>query len=204
MLMGCASALKVETTAAPVAAASNAEPMGDYLTRAQALGEGEGEREQARLIYRAAAKAYPADKRPWLRLAQSYFDARDYGNAVLAAQEVAQRDASDVTAQSLLAISGLRISTAALSTLRSPNHMNSTARQEAEQMAQSLRTILGEPVLVPTVAEPEPAKPLRSRAAVRPTVKARTITPSQGSAPLQAPGLGITKQTPPSPFGALN
>lgn len=193
-LVGCTVAPKVEE-AKPLTAV--AEPIGDSLARAQALEVGESGREQARQIYREAAKAYPADKRPWLRLAQSFFDARDYGNAVLAAEEVVQRDASDATAQSLLAISGLRISTAALSSLRNPTHMSSSTRQEAEGMAQSLRSILGEPVLVPRTIEADAPRP---KAAARPQNKPRAVVAP--SAPSAAP---VPKAAAPSnPFGALN
>lgn len=194
-LIGCSTPPRPVEEAKPLTPA--VEPIGEYMSRAQTLSASEGGREQARQIYRAAAKAYPADKRPWLRLAQSYFDARDYGNAVLAAEEVVQRDASDTTAQSLLAVSGLRISTTALSTLRNPNHMNASSRQEAEEMAQSLRTILGEPVLVPTVAEPEPPRP---KVAPKPRPKPRATL----GAPSTAPAATTKPAAPASPFGALN
>lgn len=193
-LVGCSVAPKLEEVKplAPVA-----EPIGDSLARAQAVEVGEGGREQARQIYREAAKAYPADKRPWLRLAQSFFDARDYGNAVLAAEEVVQRDASDTTAQSLLVVSGLRISTAALSTLRNPTYMNSSTRQEAEGMAQSLRSILGEPVLVPRSVEAEAPRPKTgAKPQIRPRAVAGSIAPAAAVNPKAA--------APSNPFGALN
>jgi tetratricopeptide (TPR) repeat protein len=179
--------------------APTVEPIGEYLSRAQSLEAADGGREQARHVYREAAKAYPADKRPWLRLAQSYFDARDYGNAVLAAEEVVQRDSTDVTAQSLLAVSGLRLSTAALSALRSPTDLNSSTRQEAESMAQNLRLILGEPVLVPPTVEAEPPK--RPKAITKPRAPSRAaLAPS-----LPTPPVGTAKSSgPSSPFGALN
>ena len=195
-LIGCSATPSKPDEARPAAAVS--EPLGEYLARAQALEASEASREQARQVYRAAAKAYPADKRPWLRLAQSYFDARDYGNAVLAAEEAAQRDSSDVTAQSLLAVSGLRISTAALSVLRSPSQMTSSTRQEAEGMAQNLRSILGEPVLVPRPLEVEPDQ--RGKAAVRPRAKTRAIVqPGTPTPATTAP----KPAAPSSPFGAL-
>lgn len=178
--------------------ASTVEPIGEYLSRGQSMETAEAGRESARQVYRAAAKAYPADKRPWLRLAQSYFDNRDYGNAVLAAEEVVHRDSTDVTAQSLLAVSGLRISTAALSALRSPSDLNSSTRQEAEGMAQNLRMILGEPVLIPRPVEAE--LPVRPKAGVKQRPVARTA-PASGviSPPANAKPAGAA-----SPFGSLN
>ncbi len=176
--------------------ANKSEPLAEYMSRAQAAEALDGGRERARLIYRDAARAYPTDKRPWSRLAQSYFDAADYGNAVLAAQEVVQRDPADSAAQGLLAVSGLRISTAALSALRGQNNLNTSTRSEAEDMARNLRAILGEAVLVPKppeAAAPVVRPPVRSAPRTVPPVRRATTVPSAPAAPA-ASG---------NPFGAL-
>ena len=176
--------------------APTVEPLAEFLSRAQAADAADGGRERARMIYRDAAKAYPTDKRPWLRLAQSYFDLGDYGNAVLAAQEVVQREPGDMTAHSILAVGGLRISTAALAALRGQNSLNSPTRAEAEQMARTLRAILGETVLVPRQAATDSAapapKPRSRRRATADTAPASTAKPV---APVTAPAG--------NPFGAL-
>lgn len=194
-LVACSTSPKQADGEAKVLA-SKSEPLAEYMSRAQAAEALDGGRERARLIYRDAAKAYPTDKRPWSRLAQSYFDAADYGNAVLAAQEVVQRDPADSAAQGLLAVSGLRISTAALSALRGQNNLNTSTRSEAEDMARNLRAILGEAVLVPKppeAAAPEVRPPVRSvPRTVRP-VRRATTAPSAPAAPA-ASG---------NPFGAL-
>ena len=186
--------------------AAKVEPLSEYMSRAQAAEAAEGGRERARLIYREAAQSYPTDKRPWLRLAQSYFDAADYGNAVLAAQEVVQRDSADSVAQGLLAVSGLRISTTALSALRNQNNLTTSARSEAEDMARNLRTILGESVLVPKPADTAqegvgPRTPARPRVPARP----RTARPDNAASPaVAAPPPVVPSQQPSSnPFGAL-
>ncbi len=176
--------------------ATKIEPLAEYMSRAQAAEGLEGGRERARLIYRDAAKAYPTDKRPWSRLAQSYFDAADYGNAVLAAQEVVQRDPADGTAQGLLAVSGLRISTAALSALRGQNGLNTSTRSEAEDMARNLRAILGETVLVPK--PPEGAAPV-----VRPPVRATPRPPAPVRRAPVAPNAPAAPAGSSNPFGAL-
>jgi hypothetical protein len=183
------------------------EPLSEFMDRAQNTESVAGGRESARLIYRDAAKSYPTDKRPWLRLSQSYFDAGDYGNAVLAAQEVVQRDANDSVAQGLLAVSGLRISTAALAALRTQDSLTSlrtTNRSEAENMASMLRSILGEAVLVPKppelVQEPvqvAPPPPVRRTATVRPKV-ARSAP-----AGVAAPAVPAAPAPRANPFGAL-
>jgi hypothetical protein len=186
--------------------AAKVEPLSEYMSRAQAAEAAEGGRERARVIYREAAQSYPTDKRPWLRLAQSYFDASDYGNAVLAAQEVVQRDSADSVAQGLLAVSGLRISTTALSALRNQNNLTTSARSEAEDMARNLRTILGESVLVPKPADTAqegvaPRAPARPRVPARP----RTARPANAASPAAAAPAPVVPSQQPSnnPFGAL-
>jgi len=141
-----------------------------------------GEKDTARDAYRAAAKVDPTSKAPWLKLSESYFESGDYGNAVLAAQEVLHRDNGDSVAAGILAVSGLRVSTSALALLRQHNDINAGTRGEAETLARSLRELLGEPVLVPrpeSEAVAQAARPKRSKAAVKraaapPTAAAKT------------------------------
>lgn len=204
--LGACSTKPTQGGADPKELSVKAEPLTEFLDRAQAAEAMEGGRERARLIYRDAAKSYPTDKRPWLRLAQSYFDAGDYGNAVLASQEVVQRDPADSVAQGLLAVSGLRISTTALASLRNQNSLTTSARSEAENMARSLRSILGESVLVPKPAdsaqEAAGARPaVRRRAPVRPKAvrPAPVAVPSASSAQPAVP----SSPAPSNPFGAL-
>lgn len=126
----------------------------------------DGNRDGVRQTYRAAAKAYPASKEPWIKLAEDYFEAADYGNAILAAQEVLARDTSDGAAPSILAVSGLRVSASALQVLRAQNQIAGGTRMEAETMARTLREVLGEPVLVPRPAPaPKPRAPRPASAA---------------------------------------
>lgn len=201
VLSGCSTVPGSADGAEPVAVQS--ESLNDLLGRAETEEKLEGGRERTRLIYRDAAKAYPTDKRPWQRLAQSYFDATDYGNAVLAAQEVVQRDPTDSVAQGLLAISGLRVATAALAGLRSQSGLNGSTRTEADEMARNLRSILGQSVLVPKVGEsavgsesPEQARaPVASKPSVTPVVRpAVRKPPVKGGGP-QVPAA--------NPFGGL-
>ena len=81
---------------APVPA-PKVEGLPELMHRA-ATAQASGDREKARELYRSAAKAEPTSKAPWLKLAEGYFESGDYGNAVLAAQEVIHRDASDSVA----------------------------------------------------------------------------------------------------------
>jgi hypothetical protein len=93
---------------------------------------------------------------PWLKMANVWFEAGNYPSAILAANEVLHRDAGNQEAKSLLGVSGLRVAAGAVSGLRSPSSVNSSARVEAENLTNSLRTALGEMVLVPA-AEGGPA-----------------------------------------------
>jgi hypothetical protein len=159
-----------------------------------------------RELFRAAAASYPTRKEPWSHLADSYFAANDYGNAILAAQEVLQRDAADPVANSILAVSGLRVSTGALGALRQQQSLSSDTRGQAEDIVKTLREVLGEPVLVRRARPAAPATgaaaasvpgaavaPAPGAAAARPTLPpaapppAATTRPATASAPASAP-----------------
>lgn len=170
-----------------------------------------GARQQEREQYRKAAQAYPTSKEPWLKLAEGYFEAADYGNAILSAQEVLQRDPADRLAGSLLAVSGLRVSASALAALRGQQDLSTDTRRQAEEVVRQVREALGEPLLV---AKPADTTPAAKRTPVRPRVVA---PPGAGaSSPLAAAsseagaGRGLVAPVPPpakrpgtSPFDAL-
>ena len=61
-----------------------------------------------------------------------------YGPAITEAQEVLQRDNTDLTAQSILAVSGLRVSADALDQLRKVDEVKGSTRSEAESVAKTL------------------------------------------------------------------
>jgi tetratricopeptide (TPR) repeat protein len=122
------------------------------LMQAAEASAKDGRREAARLQYRDAAKAYPTNALPWTKLAEDYFAAEDHGNAILAAQEVVLREPQNVVAQSVLAVSGLRVSSAALTSLRAQQSgVPSSTREQAALLTKTLREALGESVLVPRV-----------------------------------------------------
>ncbi|MDE2401386.1 MAG: hypothetical protein KGL90_06945 [Burkholderiales bacterium] len=150
-----------------------------------------GKTDEAIAALDVAVKVDPASKQPWLRKAQIYFDARQYGQAITAAQEVLQRDTTDLTAKSILAVSGLRVSAQALEQLRTANEVNGSARTEAESVAKLIREALGEPILVPPLAADAsasaPAKMHARRSAPR---QARLASvPSSSTASVSTPAL---------------
>jgi hypothetical protein len=131
-----------------------------------ALASGQNDRAQG--ILKTAAANYPAEKSPWLHMAQIKFDRASYGEAIMNALEALQRDPADKLGNSIVAVSGLRLSTKALADLSQQNNLNGSLRSEAQDLAKLLRTSLGEDVLVPAanpaVRKPAPAPAKKSAA----------------------------------------
>lgn len=174
VLGGCSTAPKTEAqqaTQRQVLQERVAEKLG-----AADLAIEQGQAEQAWTHLDGAIRLDPAAKQPWLKKAQLRFDARQYGEAITYAHEVLQRDVNDLTAKSILAVSGLRVSAQALDELRKANEVNGSARSEAEMVAKLIREVLGEPILVPTGADSE-VRPARRVAKPR-----RDVTPAAAPA----------------------
>jgi Tfp pilus assembly protein PilF len=199
--MGCSTAPKGKDAAAPSA---SQEKLAESLAAAD-KAQKTGNTEQALEQLEQAIKADPASKAPWLKKAQIHFDARQYGQAITEAQEVLQRDVNDLTAKSILAVSGLRVSAQALEQLRKANEVNGSARSEAESVAKIIREALGEPILVPAVGGDAAPKSRQRGVAAKPAV-------SVPSAPSAAPKPAAVSTPKPAaqasggrsnPFGAL-
>jgi Tfp pilus assembly protein PilF len=192
VLAACSSAPKKDDVAAKLAAQEQANEhmvASDKALRA-------GHVEQAMEQLEAAIKSDPATKTPWLKKAQIHFDAREYGHAITQAQEVLQRDVNDLTAKSILAVSGLRVSAAALEQLRKGNEVTGSARSEAESVAKIIREALGEPILVPApplASASEPASKTSGKAfsagqrSSVPRTAVRPVPISAGAAASPAP-----------------
>lgn len=142
-----------------------------------------GQTDKAQAILKNAATTYPADKTPWLHLAQIKFDRASYGEAIMNALEALQRDPNDKLGNSIVAVSGLRLSTKALADLSQQNNLNGSTRSEARDLAKLLRTSLGEDVLVPAggTAVARQAAPVK-KAAPHPTPHGKDATPSSDDA----------------------
>lgn len=123
-----------------------------------------GQNDKAQSILKSAATSYPADKTPWLHLAQLKFDHASYGEAILHAQEALQRDPNDRLGNSIVAVSGLRLSTKALADLSQQNNLNGSLRSEAQDLAKLLRAAIGEDVLVPSSNAARKAAPAKKPA----------------------------------------
>ncbi|MFZ4552401.1 MAG: hypothetical protein ACOYNB_11315 [Aquabacterium sp.] len=185
------------------------EKVGESLSAADKAHKA-GQVDQAFEQIDKAIKLDPASKQPWLKRAQIHFDARQYGFAISDAEEVLQRDVNDVTAKSILAVSGLRVSAQALEQLRKVNEVSGSTRSEAESVARIIREALGEPILIPAAAMPvTPATKTKARPAPRKVAGAGStdaVASEAGPVSTAKPSAPVKPASPPvrnNPFGAL-
>lgn len=180
--------LLVVAALVPVLAACSTMPAktGSYATvldNAEAAVRA-GHVESALVSFDEAAQADPTSKQPWVRIAQLQFDAGNYGRAIVAAEEVLQRDPADQVADSVLTVSGLRIASQSLERLQGSGALASeTARIEAERLAATMRATMGETIL-DSGAAPAPKASARSRA---PTRRASTPAPKPAAPAAEKP-----------------
>jgi hypothetical protein len=158
-----------------------------------------GEADKALVILKKATAFFPADKAPWVRIAQIKFDSANYGEAIINAQEALQRDPSDTLANSIVAVSGLRLATKALADLSRENNLSGSVRTEAQDLAKLLRESLGEVALVPVSQRGKTAVTASPKSGMG-THKAAAKM-AQGK-PFKVPG-GGSEGGNSNPFGAL-
>jgi predicted Zn-dependent protease len=167
LLAACASNPPAgkEPKAAPTVASAMAEADTAMLA---------GQNDKAYAVLKNAATAYPTDKTPWLRMAQMRFDSTDYGAAIVDALEALERDPDDTLANSIVAVSGLRVTSKALADLSQKNNLTGNVRTEAQELAKLLRSSLGEEALVPggRASQRREAPPKRVGSAAPPASRA--------------------------------
>jgi hypothetical protein len=181
---------------APAQPAPAIVSMDEWMARGDAAVQ-EGDHTKARDAWRSAAKDYPTAKQPWLKLSEDYFNASDYGNAVLAAQEALQRDPHDRLANSVLAVSGLRLTAGSLAALRDDGAYAVGSRDEAVAVTHSLREALGEPVLVPPPDTPVHKHVAKAPRSAQHASGAAEAAPPVAIAPAAVPPRTVAA-TPPS------
>lgn len=150
--------------AAVLGACATSPPPKPPATVASLMSEAEeaikaGKHEEGVLLLKTAAAAFPADKAPRLRIAQVQFDRRHYGEAISHAQEALERDPNDLVAHSIVAVSGLRVSSKALTDLALKNNLVGNVREEAQSLAKLLRANIGGeiiPLVKPPPRQPKP------------------------------------------------
>ena len=190
LLVGCASTPKPLTQS----------ELDELMTQSEQKVEvllGEQKRDEAVGVLNQIAKMNPARTEPWSRLSRVHFDSGNYGQAIVAADEVLQRDPTDREAKSVRAVSGLRVATQSLTQLRFDTQMKGSARADAIGLAKVLRETLGEEVLVPPIDEEEAArmkaleeqKERRVRARRAKRAAKRVVEPLVPTAPVAAPSV---------------
>lgn len=177
LLIGVATLAGCATGTADTAAQRPAVTQNVYAEAEAALVA--GQKDKAVGLLRTATVAHPADKKPWVRMAQIRFDANQYGDAISHAQEALARDPEDTLAYSILAVSGLRVASKALADLTRKNNLQGSVRSEAQNLAKLLRSSLNEEVLVTT--RPAPRKEGASRRAASQPAVAAPSRPSSNS-----------------------
>jgi predicted Zn-dependent protease len=164
VLAGCAS-----TAPTP---ASKPAPMATAMADADAAVKA-GRTDQAYAILKAATVAHPTDKSPWLRMSQLRFDDKQYGEAIVAGLQAIERDPDDMLAYSLVAASGLRVSSKALNDLTQKNGFTGSVRSEAQDLAALLHTKLGGPIVQAKRSDDKPrAASIKPAAPAAPAAKA--------------------------------
>lgn len=148
----CIALLSACASTAPVASQAAIKPV---PTMASAMADADaavlaGQNDKAYTILEHAGSTFPTDKTPWVRMAQMHFDSTNYGEAIVDALEALERDPDDTLANSIVAVSGLRVTSKALADLSRKNNLTGNVRTEAQDLAKLLRTSLNEEVLVPT------------------------------------------------------
>ncbi|MBI2277997.1 MAG: tetratricopeptide repeat protein [Dechloromonas sp.] len=160
-----------------------------------------GNQEEAVRILGDLAKRNPDRKEPWVRMAKVHFDAENYSQAIVSAEEALQRDNADREAKSIRAVAGLRVASQSLTELRNDVELKGNARSDAAGLAKVMRETLGEDVLVPP-AELEARKKKEAAAAKREAAmaaRARARTEAkrnEEAAPASAPSSASTGGNP--------
>jgi hypothetical protein len=186
----CAAILTACASGGQVAPAAKTAPTMDAAMAEVDAAVLAGQNDKAYTILKQAGSAFPTDKTPWVRMAQMRFDSTNYGEAILNALEALARDPGDTLANSIVAVSGLRVTSKALADLSQKNNLSGNVRTEAQELAKLLRTSLNEEVLVSSGA--------RSNMARKETAVKKTI----GAAPTPTPA-ARTPAAANDPFGAL-
>lgn len=153
MCIAVLSACVATPPAPPVVPVTIASAMADAAAAAKA-----GNNEQAYIMLKSAAGGSPGDKAPWVRMAQMRFDEKNYGEAIVNGLQAIERDPNDMLAYSLVAVSGLRVSSKALADLTQKNGFSGSVRSEAQDLANLLHSTLKVEKIVPVKAVGAPGR----------------------------------------------
>lgn len=192
VLAGCAS------TKVPMTAEEFSSAMSTSNLKVDTLLE-KGNQQDALKILDDLASHNPNRKEPWIRKAKVYFEAENYAQAIVAAEEALQRDKTDRTAKSIRAVAGLRVAAQSLNGLRDDVELKGNARADAVGLANTMRETLGEEILVPPEAKKKTTVP---PAVVKPKPVAKRKTAADSGEAVPA-AKNSESGGGPNPFGAL-
>ncbi|KUY72763.1 MULTISPECIES: tetratricopeptide repeat protein [Burkholderia] len=181
--------------------APTAEVFNKSLADADAVAKS-GDQDKALGLYQQLAKSDPTREEPWSRIAQIQFAQNHYGQAIVAAQEALQRDATDRQAKSVLAVAGLRIATQSLGELRQDASLAGDAKSDAQALAKQLRDTLGESALFPPEQRATKARTAR-RVIHRPKAGAAPATEAAAAATTAPTPAAAPQKGGADPFSAL-
>ncbi len=182
----CAILLTACASTKPELAEKPPVPTMDELLAKATEASTAGRKEDAVTLWKEAAAAYPADKAPWTSIAQTRYDAGQYGEAIVSAQEVLVRDPNDRLANSIIAISGLRLSTRALADLSRQNNLSGSIKTESQDLAKLLRESLGEQILVPPPVQAAPPAKAVAKGRAKQKAKQAVAAGASGADPFGA------------------
>ena len=152
-----------------------------------------GRPDKAYVLLKQATAAYPGDKAPWVKMAQMRFESNNYGEAIVNALEALRRDPDDTLANSVVAVSGLRLSSKALADLTRKNNLSGTVRSEAQDLARLLRNSLNEEVLVVPPGGTRVTRSATKKTPPAPPASTSMTTASSQSKPAAAGAFGSLK-----------
>lgn len=115
----------------------------------QADGSLLNERHRAELLRLREAAGTRDEAWIWVEIARIYFKNQSYGRAILYAEESLKRDAGNVEATSIIAVSGLRVSAAAVDSLRHGHLQKAGAPADGRAVTEFLRSATENGTLVP-------------------------------------------------------
>ena len=170
----CAVLLSACATATAPLPAKPAPSLASVLTDAETAQKA-GQNGRAVMLLREATETWPAEKMPWLKMAQLRFETNHYGEAILSAQEALERDPDDAVANSIIAVSSLRLASRALADLSHRNNINGSIKTEAQDLAKLMREALNTREIAPPQRPPAriPREP-KGGAASAPAAKSST------------------------------
>lgn len=197
-LVGCATNPTATSEASGVPAVMTPEEIAEnraqLLMKASELAA-KGNSNDALIAFGDLAKTNPDWKEPWVKIAKIQFDAGNYSQAIVSSEEALQRDKTDRFAESIRAVSGLRVAAASLNGLRDEVELKGNARADAVALAGVMRETLGEEVLVPP-AELEARKKAEA-------LKKKKAVPVRSTKQSSTSGSGKTSASGGNPFGSL-